>query len=126
LTTPPGTAAGVHPLQPTSLQNAVLAGGVLVGHIGSGLPSQRGNAGMRVHREPEAGFNRCIEVVQKDKRFELLAQVGRANQPCNRAVEMARFQVGNLAQCDLGGCQEWALREIEESEHCICCTGKDK
>src|SRR5216684_491915 len=98
----PYAAASTHPFNPTRLDDAFRSGGLFIGDSPLEKERKRGDAGMWMKADRRHVLRVDVEIIQKHKRLDEPADVGRADEPGDRSMRMAARTVGNAASAGFG------------------------
>src|SRR2546428_724160 len=106
----PYAAACTHPFDAARLDDAFRSRGLFIGDPPLEKERQRRDAGMRMKADRRHVLRIDVEIIQKHKRLDEPADVGRADEPGDRSMRMAARTVGDAAsKCFGSGLGKWLV-----------------
>src|SRR5438105_15208076 len=85
----PYTARGAHPFNASRLDDAFRSRCLFIGDLPLENERKRCDAGMRMKTDRRHVLRIDVEIIQKHKRLDELAQIGRADEPRDGSMRMA-------------------------------------
>src|SRR6267143_6358647 len=93
----PYAAPCTHPFDASRLDDAFRSGGVLVGDLPLENERKGCDAGMRMPTDGRHALRVDLEIIQEHERFDQLAHVGQAHEPCDGPMRISARTVDDAA-----------------------------